>query len=141
MSEKSLWSWIRPYLPQGHYTRIESPDTSPGVPDVNYIVGGTEGWIELKEARHAKSEVPFPTEETGLHRTQIIWIEEHVTYEGRVWIAARIDRQILWIPGKYARAFNGAPRHRLDFFSALTIDQEKSVEVGRLSKLLRGDHR
>jgi hypothetical protein len=137
VSETNLWAWLRPYCPLGRYTRVENPDAGPGSPDVNYRILKAEGWIELKDARAKNPLIPFPDEKRGLHRTQINWIRDQVTFNGIVWIAARVGNEILWIPGKNASGFNGATLKRLKSMSTLIIDQTVPAKtVRRIKELL-----
>lgn len=99
MSEKQLWRWLSsgPLPGHGFYSRIESPDTSPGIPDVYYRVAKEGGWIELKFDRRPKSDKPFSREEDGLHLSQRIWINKAIEMFDRVFVvAAMSDNKILW---------------------------------------------
>ena len=105
--EAGLWGWLRDVvLPIGHYSRIESPETAPGFPDVDYLVEGRPGKIELKHS-HGRTKPPFRNEDDGLHKSQRIWIREHVRNGGTVWIFLEIKDQVLIIPGNYASKING----------------------------------
>lgn len=137
MSEVNQWKALKPWLPQGHYSRIESPDTSPGVSDVNYRIPAAEGWIELKDNRATNPEVPFPNEKKGLRKSQLIWIPERVAFGGIVWIAARVGIVTFWVPGKYAGAFNGATLKRLGAL-AHYIDPGRP-DVRKLKRMLEGE--
>lgn len=114
MNESNLWEWLRDIgLPTGHYSRIESPDTAPGFPDVHYQVGETGcGTIELK-ANHRPAKVPFPDEEKGLHKSQLKWIRSNILCGGIVWIIAETPGAIYIIHGKDADRFNGATHQEL----------------------------
>lgn len=137
MAEVQLWKTLKPWLPQGHYSRVESPDTSPGIPDVNYRIMSAEGWIELKDTRTRTPTVPFPNEDKGLRRSQLIWIPEHVSFGAIVWIAARVHEDIYWIPGKYAGAFNGATMKRLGALAHYV--QGSKGDVRKLKRMLEGE--
>ena len=108
MNESSLWEWLRDVaLPHGHYSRIESPDTAPGFPDVHFQVRDGCGTIELK-ATDRPARVPFPDEEKGLHKSQLRWIRDNRAAGGMVWIIAETPGIIYIIHGKDAEKFNGA---------------------------------
>ena len=114
MNESNLWEWLRDIaLPYGHYSRIESPDTAPGFPDVHYQVGekGT-GTLELKATDRALK-VPFPNEEKGLHKSQLRWIKDNLKHGGIVWIIAEVPGVIYLLHGKHAKWFNGATHDQL----------------------------
>ncbi len=114
MNEANLWEWLRDIgLPTGHYSRIESPDTAPGFPDVHFQVSeGGCGTIELK-ANHRPAKVPFPDEEKGLHKSQLKWIRSNMVCGGIVWIIAETPGAIYIIHGKDADNFNGATHEEL----------------------------
>lgn len=140
MSERTLWTWLRPYCPAGQYTRVENGEAGPGTPDVHYRIPEGSGWIELKEARNPTSEVPFPNDKVGLHKSQKKWISEHVTFGGTVFIVARIGEEIFWIPGKYAEAFNEASQRRLRHLSALVHTHEiLTPTIRKIKQLLGGE--
>lgn len=117
MNESSLWEWLRDIaLPLGEYSRIESPDTAPGFPDVHFQVTKgkthTSGTLELK-ATDRRMRVPFPNEEKGLHKSQLRWIKKNVAAGGIVWIVAETPGIIYIIHGKEAEKFNGATHEDL----------------------------
>jgi hypothetical protein len=113
MKESNLWDWLREVvLPLGHYSRIESPDTAPGHPDVSFQVKGGCGTLELK-ANHRPAKVPFPDAEKGLHTSQRVWIRENMSHGGVVWIIAEVPGVIYIIHGKDADHFNGATHEDL----------------------------
>lgn len=138
MNEANLWDWLRDVaLPLGHYSRIESPDTAPGFPDVFFCVGmgGRRrdkpptpggagcGTIELK-ATDRSLRVPFPDEEKGLHKSQLRWIRDNVAAGGIVWIIAETPGVIYIIHGKDAAKFNGAEHEDLIDMAWHTISRD-----------------
>lgn len=140
MAETQLWEWLRPFCPQGKYDRVESPDTSPGIPDVYYrLLGSRAGWIELKDARHPNSKIPFPNEKVGLHLSQKIWIREEVSHGGLVWICARIGKGILFVHGSHADRFNGASIEKLLMMCSLAFTMQERVPIHAIYDLLVGD--
>ena len=124
MKESNLWEWLsNVVLPLGHYSRIESPDTAPGHPDVSFQVGQGCGTIELK-ANHRPSKVPCPDEEKGLHSSQLVWIRQNMSHNGIVWIIAEVPGVIYIIHGKDAEKFNGATHEELIDMSWNTIGRD-----------------
>jgi hypothetical protein len=112
MNESNLWEWLRNVvLPMGNYSRIESPDTAPGFPDVHFTVTKdrihTSGTLELK-ATDRNLRVPFPDQEKGLHESQLKWISKSVAHGGVVWIIAETPRTIYIVHGQDADWFNGS---------------------------------
>jgi len=136
MNEGNLWDWLRDVvLPLGHYSRIESPDTAPGFPDVHFQVTKrspedrlksethTSGTLELK-ATDRNLRVPFPDEEKGLHASQRKWISLNVSHGGIVWIIAETPGVIYIIHGKNADEFNGATHEELLAMAWNTISRD-----------------
>lgn len=103
MKEARLWEWLRERLQSGHFTRVES-DCSPGLPDVNYCVERSEGWIELKAAKRATG-APFRVR-GGLRPAQIRWINTHTAHGGVVWIIVSVGPSVHTLPGSLANDFN-----------------------------------
>lgn len=132
MNESNLWEWLRDVsLPHGSYSRIESPDTAPGFPDVHYQVGEKGcGTIELK-ANHRPANVPFPDEEKGLHTSQKKWIKQNVKEGGVCWIIAEVPGIIYIIHGKDAENFNGATHLELEemAWNVMSRDDPKGAVV------------
>lgn len=142
MSETALWTWLKPYLPRGQYTRIENAEAGPGTPDVYYRIATASGWIELKEADHPNSPIPFPNDKKGLRKTQKRWISDNVALGGIVWIVARVGHEILWIHGTYALSFNGSTIQRLRSWATLIIDTtDPAANYRKIRRLLEGEHK
>ncbi len=136
MNENSLWYWLRDVaLPVGHYSRIESPDTAPGFPDVSYQVGENHcGTIELKYCGRKNAKVPFPNEEKGLHSSQLRWIKNNLEHWGNIWIIAEHPPFIYIIHGSEAEHFNGATTQQL---ANLSVDILYRDEPEKAAKFLR----
>ncbi len=121
-NEAGLWEWLRDIaLPLGHYSRIESPETAPGFPDVDYTVQGRAGKIELKHS-HGRTKPPFKGDDDGLHKSQRIWIRECVRNGGTVWIFAEIKDQVFIIPGSQVARINGNSLVWLEEISVAILD-------------------
>lgn len=94
MSEASFWKYLCKLLPkEGHYSRIESHDTSVGFPDVAYTLNGNSGTIELKDAKRPGAKYPF-SKESGLRKSQLRWIEAEVTAHGNVGLALQCGDRV-----------------------------------------------
>jgi len=139
--ESSLWKWLRDLAPRGHFCRVETGDTDPGHPDVYYRINPTHsGFIELKSCLR-NSRVPFPDEDSGLHRSQRIWIERELSFGGTIWILARVHNYILWIYGSHYDEFNGATTKELIALSSLHFNRNSETKpTDKISKLLRGKY-
>jgi len=136
MNESNLWEWLRDVaLPLGQYSRIESPDTAPGFPDVHFQVttGKTNnsGTLELK-ATDRNMRVPFPNEEKGLHKTQLRWIKNNVKEGGIIWIIAETPGVIYIVHGKDAEKFNGASHEDLIEMAWETMSRDDPKQAARL---------
>lgn len=141
MSEKTLWKWLKPYMPRGKYDRIETGDTAPGTPDVHYRIQTAGGWIELKDCPREKDN-PFPNDKKGLHKSQKDWISDYVLLGGIAWIVARVGDKIYWVHGTYARSFNRSRLSRIRAWSSLIIDTKSPQDSYRkIKRLLEGDHK
>ena len=91
MSEASLSTAFRKHLGKhGHIERVENM-VNVGTPDVNYVLDGCEGWVELKciPAWPVRSDtlvrVPHYTPE------QRIWHRERKAAGGKVFVLLRVD--------------------------------------------------
>ena len=133
MNESNLWEWLRDVtLPLGQYSRIESPDTAPGFPDVHYQVGKDGcGTLELKATDRALR-VPFPNEEKGLHKSQLRWIRDTVNEGGVVWVIAETPGVIYIVHGKDAAKFNGASHEDLIEMAWETMSRNDPKQAARL---------
>lgn len=95
MSEASFWKYLQKLLPkEGHYSRIESHDTSDGFPDVHYTLKGVSGTIELKDAKRPGAKHPFKGE-SGLRASQIRWMADEIDKaQGRVFLALQCGDRV-----------------------------------------------
>jgi hypothetical protein len=132
MNESNLWEWLRNVvLPLGHYSRIESPDTAPGFPDVHYQVSDGCGTLELK-ATDRTLRVPFPNEEKGLHESQLKWIRESIKQGGIIWIIAETPRTIYIVHGQDADLFNGSEHQDLLDMAWNTMSRDDPKKASRI---------
>jgi hypothetical protein len=107
--ETRLWKWLTDgRLPPGHYSRVESPETSPGIPDVFYQIPAAQGWIELKFDRsEGTATYPFNSDDKGLHVSQRAWMRDYLVAGGKnLWICAESNRVICFLPGMSFGCFN-----------------------------------
>jgi hypothetical protein len=76
MSEKRLWEYLFGNVGHlGHFSRVETHESSAGYPDVSYTIDGFNGHIELK---FSKGKRP-PT----LKPSQSAWFRMRVKHGGR----------------------------------------------------------
>ena len=76
----NLSSLCQKHIPMAHWQSVETWSTGRGVPDLNYCLEGTEGWIELKSTAAWAVKI-----EPG----QVAWIERRARAGGRVFLAVR----------------------------------------------------
>jgi hypothetical protein len=111
MSEAGMWDTMRDKLarlPDLTIMRVENV-VCDGTPDVNYCLGGVEGWIELKHrADPPKREAtPVFPDGLGLRFAQKLWLAERAASGGRCWIMSRVGRGTWLIHhGSWAFTFN-----------------------------------
>lgn len=147
MSEENLWVWLRDeVLPLGQYSRIESPDTAAGFPDVDgliQVLGKPFAFkFELKFSHSPHAEIPL-TDDNGVRKSQRKWIRDATRYTPYIWVVIEIGEVVLFIPGLFVDEINGAtedfltrradlllPRHDANY-SAKQLQQffEKEMEV------------
>lgn len=97
MSEANLWEEMKKSIGHfGHFSRIESHDTSPGFPDVNFCVLGFEGNVELKFSDDLKH---MPE----IRPSQIRWMNKRVKCGGNPWLLVKWGNTYMLIRGQYAK--------------------------------------
>ena len=100
MKESGLWATMKKGVSRfGDFQRIESVVGS-GVPDVNYCVGGNEGWIELKHVKAwpKRSRTNVPIE---YRSEQPVWWYNRRKAGGRVWVFIQVGSWYgLFDPGR-----------------------------------------
>ena len=141
MNENSTWEWLRDVvLPVAFYSRVESPDTAPGIPDVHYQLPGPHtGWLELK-CNLLNATIPFPDEDNGLHKSQKKWLKRYVEMGGIAWIIAETMRGVYIIHASNADLFNGSTHEELEAMSVEIISRaEPTVATAVLSHVLTLD--
>lgn len=77
---------------------IESPDTSPGVPDLSYCHNGVEGWIELKCGPRVE-----------VKATQVNWFEDRIAAGGLPLFLAQWGLDYMIVPGSAASILRRSP--------------------------------
>lgn len=118
---------------RGHWISIESGSTSGGIPDSNFCVEGTEGWVEFKQTRAWA---------VSFRPTQVSLIANRVKAGGRVWIAVRrwknvADEDALWVMHgrEVVRLANGTLRDCLPYVHIWT-GGPRNWDWGGVARLL-----
>ena len=82
MSENKFWDSIKQHIGgRGHFSRVESHETSSGIPDVDFCIDGVEGHIELK---YSVNKVP------KIRPSQGRWFRYRVMRGGNPWLLCHI---------------------------------------------------
>lgn len=134
MSEHNLWEWLRGVLPpSGHYSRVESPDTSPGFPDVDYAMPpreefgrGAIGKLELKFSLRPTAKKPF-NDKHGLRKSQKIWIRDYLRVGGIVSIVAQIGENVYLLDGHHVQVFNMLTLKQIELVSAVIVSTNRKT--------------
>lgn len=76
---------IHSVVRDAHLSLVESPLSSPGIPDVDFCINGIEGHIELKFSR--RQDCPH------IRPSQVKWFKARCKAGGNPWLFTKIDRQ------------------------------------------------
>jgi hypothetical protein len=131
MSETSFWNYLRKLLPrEGHYTRVESHDTSAGFPDVHFTLNGNSGTIELKDAKRPGARYPFKGG-SGLRASQVRWMADEIDKaDGQVYLALQCgDRVYLLNAALYYDELARMTEEDID--RAASVKWKKGRKVGK----------
>lgn len=125
MSENNLWAWLRDeVLPLGQYSRIESPDTAAGFPDVDGLtrINGKPFAFkfELKFSHCPHSDKPF-NDDTGVRKSQRKWIRDATHYSRYIWVVAEVGEHVYLIPGHFVDEINGATERTIADMADLVL--------------------
>ncbi len=107
MSEKNLWQYCRRHLSgRGVFMRIENAFYK-GVPDVNFLVGGIEGWLELKFLHNFPKKESTPVKIPHFTQEQKLWHKERFENHGLTAMLLQVDdHYFLFVGDKIALVNN-----------------------------------
>lgn len=71
-----------------------------GTPDVNYCIGGVEGWVELKAWERVRLSGRFTVPK--LREEQATWLLRRAHVGGRAYLLCRINRDVALFDGRLA---------------------------------------
>ena len=92
MSERALWSYIQRNLKKhGQISRVENAFYK-GMPDVNYLIGGVEGWIELKYLKSYPIREKTIVKVRHFTREQKIWHYNRIMQNGKTTVILQIEK-------------------------------------------------
>lgn len=125
-------------MPVGsHFSRIESHDTCPGFPDVDYTYQQKSGTIELKCNPFPVGDFPFQGEKHGLRKAQHLWIRDELTAGGRVILCLQAEETIFFLEGKYHDMLDSMNLERLTKAASLIWTRKGRNDTHQLAGLLR----
>lgn len=126
--EATSWDWLRAGIKKtvpdfSLLERVEN-GVNVGTADVNYVIRGVEGWIELKAVDLPKREETAVLGEKGLRDPdQINWHLGRSRVMGRTWIFISADPYRWLVDGSYAREVNSWTRDQLCLWSRVWYDE------------------
>lgn len=136
--EAGLWDFLRARMPAGgHYSRIESNETCPGFPDVQYTLEGQTGGMELKCNQFPTNEFPFAGEKHGLRRSQKIWIKDELIAGGKVILVLQAREMVYFVEGFYCDHIEKWNEADLLKNCSLVWDRKLSANVEALANFMR----
>lgn len=87
MNEKRLWDYISNNVSHlGHFSRVETHETSAGYPDVSYCIDGHTNHVELKAAEIGKKPL-------RLRPSQSAWFRARVKAGGKPFLLYAYERK------------------------------------------------
>ena len=125
--ESTSWDWLRNgvqrTLPHFSYLERVENGVSAGMADVNYIIRGKEGWIELKAVELPKRESTPVLKYDGLNINQINWHLKRTAVLGRTWVFVSADPFRWLVAGMFAKEINDWTRDELCVHSRFHYDE------------------
>ena len=100
MSENNFWRYIKNHMKGiGIFTRIENSFFK-GIPDVNFLIDGIEGWIELKYREKFPVRTNTPIRLQHFTKEQKLWHKNRVENGGRTFLFVKVDKTYYLFKGK-----------------------------------------
>jgi hypothetical protein len=126
-------------MPVGtHATRIESPDTAPGFPDVHYTLNGFTGGMELKCNPFPVGEYAFSGNKHGLRKSQKDWIRDEIEAGGRVILVLQAYVLIYFLDGHHYAALEDMKTTEVEKKAVLTWARNGACDTRALGILMMG---
>lgn len=101
---------------KGHFSRVESHETSAGIPDVDYCIGSVESHIELKYGRAHPPKIRPP---------QVKWFRDRVKAHGHPWMFTCMQEN----SGKYWMLHTGANMVRYKLHKERQIEAWQNCSI------------
>jgi hypothetical protein len=109
--EATSWDWmsagVKKQLP--HFALMERVENGVlvGMADVNYVIRGVEGWIELKAVELPKRQgTPVLGPKQGLNKEQINWHLKRAQVLGKTWVFVTAAPYRWLVNGFHSREVN-----------------------------------
>jgi hypothetical protein len=99
--ESKVFTRLKGYIchPDDRFDRIEN-GLAPGWPDVNYVLAGVEGWIELKApVEPVKPSTPLFGSNHQVSLDQRNWFLRQLNARGRCWLLIGTDKRLMLLHG------------------------------------------
>jgi hypothetical protein len=109
--ESSFWDWVRAGIHKikPHYSLVERVENGvvAGMADVNYVICGCEGWIELKAVEFpARRGTRVLGPKQGLAPEQINWHLARGAMGSRTFVLVKATPFVWLVRGAWARSIN-----------------------------------
>lgn len=129
--EATSWIWLREgvrrTLPAFSLMERVENGVMAGMADVNYIVRGIEGWIELKAVNlPVRDSTPVLGPKEGLNVDQINWHLARTHQCGRTWVFVSADPYRWLVSGAYALEINKWTRDDFCLKATMWYDEKWS---------------
>lgn len=103
--ERNFFEQLKRNLPKAGFKldlqRVENT-AGTGTPDVNYCIGGEDGWAELKAWERVRLSGRFTVPK--LREDQAAWLTRRATVGGRAWLLCRINKDVALFDGRLVPA-------------------------------------
>jgi len=126
--EASSWDWLRDGIKRTvpAFSLLERVENGvlDGMADVNYVIRGREGWIELKAVDLPKRDSTPVLGDEGLRvPNQVNWHLKRSSLLGRTWVFVSAPPYRWLVSGVYAREINGWTRDDFCLFARMWYDE------------------
>ena len=137
MSERALWRRVREGLRgRGHLVRVENA-AEDGTPDVNYCIGGVEGWVELKHVPRAPVRATTNIRYKRYTREQVDWGVSRRVVGGRAFVLVQVGREVFLFDAENGPSLREG--RKLSWYREVALARwQGSVDFRELEDLLRG---
>lgn len=141
--EATSWDWLRTGIKKTvpEFSLLERVENGvlAGMADVNYLIRGTEGWIELKATEMPTRESTPILGREGLNREQINWHLARQRLSGRTWVFVSAAPYRWLISGVYADQMNEWTRDEMCLWARVWYDESwGATQWMRLIRALAG---